>query len=93
MIDEHAEADLAPTLASRDVQVIDLDDPGIRDAVQANPTLVVAQQAPVCIDEYQHVPVILDALKARLNRESDLPGTAVLTGSTRHDALPARRRH
>jgi predicted AAA+ superfamily ATPase len=40
------------------------------------------------VDEYQHAPQILDALKARLNREGTLPGTAVLTGSTRQDALP-----
>ena len=31
---------------------------------------------------------MLDALKARLNREGAQPGTAVLTGSTRQDALP-----
>ncbi|WP_232847829.1 AAA family ATPase [Occultella kanbiaonis] len=35
------------------------------------------------------MPDILDALKARLNREGSLPGTAVITGSTRQDALPA----
>lgn len=35
-------------------------------------------------------PEVLDALKARLNREGSLPGTAVLTGSTRQDALPHR---
>jgi predicted AAA+ superfamily ATPase len=40
------------------------------------------------VDEYQNAPQILDALKARLNREGSLPGTAVLTGSTRQDALP-----
>jgi predicted AAA+ superfamily ATPase len=74
--------------ASRNVPVLDLDDPGTRDAVRVNPTLAVAEDAPVCIDEYQHVPELLDALKARLNREGSLPGTAVLTGSTRHDALP-----
>jgi predicted AAA+ superfamily ATPase len=42
----------------------------------------------LCVDEYQHAPQILDALKARLNREGTLAGTAVLTGSTRQDALP-----
>ncbi|WP_246044331.1 hypothetical protein [Propioniferax innocua] len=35
------------------------------------------------------MPGILDALKARLNREGSLPGTAIITGSTRQDALPA----
>lgn len=74
--------------AGRGVQVIDLDDLGTRDAVRANPTTTASGVAPLCVDEYQHVPEILDALKARLNRERAKPGTAVLTGSTRQDALP-----
>ncbi|MDN5859599.1 MAG: ATP-binding protein [Pseudonocardia sp.] len=77
------------TFARRhDTEVVDLDDPVTRDAVAANPILAVAGAAPLCLDEYQHVPELLDALKARLNRDAALPGTAVLTGSTRHDALP-----
>ncbi|WP_293774642.1 ATP-binding protein [Sporichthya sp.] len=74
--------------AGREVPVIDLDDVAVRDAVRANPTLTVSGKTPLCIDEYQHVPEILDAIKARLNREITDPGTAVLTGSTRQDALP-----
>jgi predicted AAA+ superfamily ATPase len=70
------------------VPVIDLDDPATRDAVAANLRAAIDEHAPVCIDEYQHVPDVLDAIKARLNREGSMPGTAVLTGSTRHDALP-----
>lgn len=70
------------------VPVVDLDDPAVRDAVLANPTVAVSEHTPLCLDEYQHAPGLLDALKARLNREGSLPGTAVLTGSTRHDALP-----
>ncbi|MHB1474253.1 MAG: AAA family ATPase, partial [Dermatophilaceae bacterium] len=54
----------------------------------ANPTLAIGEHTPVCLDEYQRAPDVLDAIKARLNREATLPGTAVLTGSTRHDALP-----
>lgn len=54
----------------------------------ANPQTAVATQDLLCVDEYQHAPEILDALKARLNHEGTLPGTAVLTGSTRQDALP-----
>lgn len=73
---------------SRDVDVIDLDDPVERDAVEANPNVAVAGSLPVCVDEYQHAPDLLAALKARLNREGATPGTAVLTGSTRQDALP-----
>ena len=74
--------------ANRGVQVIDLDDLGTRDAVRANPTLTASGAPPLCLDEYQHVPETLDAIKARLNREGVRPGIAVLTGSTRQDALP-----
>jgi len=35
-----------------------------------------------------HVPEILSAIKARLNREGSLPGTTLPTGSTCQDALP-----
>lgn len=73
---------------TRNAQVLDLDDPGTREAVAANSTAAVSGPAPVCVDEYQHVPEILSAIKARLNREGSLPGTAMLTGSTRQDALP-----
>ena len=74
--------------ATRGVAVVDLDDPEVLDAVIANPTLAVNGPTPVCIDEYQKAPDLLDALKARLNREGAAAGTAVLTGSTRHDAIP-----
>lgn len=70
------------------VAVLDLDDVGTRDAVTANPQTAVAASGLLCVDEYQHAPQILDALKARLNHEGTLAGTAVLTGSTRQDALP-----
>lgn len=73
---------------ARGVDVIDLDDPEVLDAVRANPTTAVSGASPVCIDEYQRALPVLDALKARLNRDNTQPGTAVLTGSTRHDAIP-----
>lgn len=79
---------LATFAATRGVPVLDLDDNAVRDAVLANPSLAVGEHTPVCLDEYQRAPGVLDAIKARLNREGTLPGTAVLTGSTRHDALP-----
>lgn len=69
--------------------VIDLDDIEVREAVHGNLAATASAGTPVCIDEYQRVPEVLDALKARLNREGSLPGTAVITGSTRQDALPA----
>lgn len=68
--------------------VLDLDDVEVREAVTGNLTSAAGGRAPVCVDEYQRVPDILDALKARLNREGSLPGTAVITGSARQDALP-----
>lgn len=69
--------------------VLDLDDIEVREAVIGNLASVAGGPAPLCVDEYQRVPDILDALKARLNRDGSLPGTAVITGSTRQDALPA----
>lgn len=73
---------------AHDVQVIDLDDLATRGAVAGDPALFVSGPAPVCIDEYQHVPDLLDAIKTELNRDAR-PGRFVITGSTRHDALPA----
>lgn len=69
------------------VEVIDLDDLGTRDAARADPALMVSGDRPVCIDEYQHVPELLDAIKAELNADGS-PGRFLLTGSTRHTALP-----
>jgi uncharacterized protein len=70
------------------VGVVDLDDPLVLDAAVASPGLTTSAPRPVCIDEYQHATVLLDALKARLNVEGSVPGTAIITGSTRQDALP-----
>lgn len=67
--------------------VIDLDDPATRSAVEADPRLFVAAPRPVLFDEYQQAPAILDAIKSELNKSSH-PGQFVITGSTRHDALP-----
>ena len=70
------------------VDVVDLDDLVVRDAVAASPSVIIDATTPICIDEYPYVPQVLDALKARLNREGVRPGVAVLTGSTRQDAVP-----
>lgn len=69
-------------------QYVDLDDPGTRQAVASDPYLFTSGGAPVCIDEYQHVPELLDAIKAELNRDLR-PGRFLLAGSTRFDSLPA----
>lgn len=68
-------------------EVIDLDDLPTRDAVKDDPARFVSGEAPVLIDEFQHVPALLDAVKAELNRDSS-PGRFVLTGSTRYATLP-----
>jgi predicted AAA+ superfamily ATPase len=73
--------------AAHGTEIIDLDDLATRDAVAADPATFVSGPAPVCIDEYQHAPLVLDAIKAELNKDTR-PGRFVITGSTRHDALP-----
>lgn len=79
---------LLRALAARHgAEIIDLDDLATREAVSADPATFVSGPAPVCIDEYQHVPVVLDAIKAELNRDGS-PGRFVITGSTRQDAAP-----
>jgi uncharacterized protein len=68
--------------------VIDCDDPATRTAVRADPGRFVESAEPVLIDEYQHVPELLDAIKAQLNRDLR-PGRYALAGSTRYAAVPA----
>jgi uncharacterized protein len=67
--------------------VIDCDDPATRAAVRNDPGRFVSGPETVLIDEYQHVPEILDAIKAELNRDLR-PGRYVLAGSTRYSTLP-----
>jgi uncharacterized protein len=67
--------------------VIDLDHLDQRAAVANDPMLFVGGPQPVCIDEFQHVPEVLDAVKAELNRRLE-PGRFVLTGSTRYEGIP-----
>jgi uncharacterized protein len=67
--------------------VIDCDDPATRAAVRNDPGRFASGPSPVFIDEYQHVPDLLDAIKAELNRDLS-PGRFVLAGSTRYSTLP-----
>jgi predicted AAA+ superfamily ATPase len=67
--------------------VIDCDDPATRAAVRNDPGRFVLGPPPVLVDEYQHVPELLDAIKAELNRDLS-PGRYVLAGSTRYSTLP-----
>ena len=67
--------------------VINLDDRLIRNAVASDPAAFVTGPSVVCVDEFQRVPDILDAIKVEL--DDDLRwGRFLLTGSTRFDALP-----
>lgn len=77
-------AELAPLAAQT---VYDLDQVQFRLLAQQNETALVGGATPVLIDEYQRVPSLLDAIKARLNREAR-PGMFVLAGSTSYDSLP-----
>lgn len=68
--------------------VLDLDDLATRDAVASDPAAFVSGTEPQFIDEFQHVPDLLDAIKAELNRASR-PGRFIIAGSTRYETLPA----
>ena len=68
-------------------QLLDLDDLDTRAAVTRDPATMIAGDGPVLIDEYQHAPVVLDAIKAQLNISSR-PGHFILTGSAHHESLP-----
>jgi predicted AAA+ superfamily ATPase len=78
---------LAALAAQFDRPVLDLDRPDARAAAASDPAFMVSGPGPVLIDEFQHVPEILDAIKAELNTDTR-PGRYVLTGSTRYPVLP-----
>jgi len=79
---------LLHSLASKaGVPIFDLDSPATRDLVTADPEFFAAGARPVLVDEYQKAPIILDAIKAELNRSSQ-PGQFALTGSASFYALP-----
>jgi len=67
--------------------VFDLDQEDYRRIVQSNPSAVAGGKPLVIVDEYQKVPELLDAIKARLNQETR-PGMFILSGSSSYDSLP-----
>jgi predicted AAA+ superfamily ATPase len=75
------------------IQALDFDNSVIREDAARDPEFYTQPEdnsqsgPPVLIDEYQRVPAILDAIKTRMNISSR-PGQFILTGSTRHNALP-----
>ena len=70
-----------------DVEITDLDDVVVRSRVQASPSDAVRGPTPVCIDEHQHVPELLQAIKAELNQRHD-NGRWLLTRSASFWAMP-----
>lgn len=78
---------LAALAVEHQVGIIDLDNSAQAALVAASPDDFVLGAAPVCIDEYQRVPELLQAIKGELNRRH-VPGRFVLTGSTRFESLP-----
>lgn len=79
---------LLRALARRfDRTVGDLDQRSTRDIAEATPSFWVQGDPPVFIDEYQHVPALLDAIKAELNL-GITPGRFVITGSTSYTTIP-----
>ena len=73
--------------SDHDVEVFDLDDRATRDAIRADTATYAASTPPVCFDEYQKAPEILEAIKAELNLNLT-SGRYLLAGSTTQDALP-----
>ncbi|MBO0803313.1 MAG: ATP-binding protein [Nocardiopsaceae bacterium] len=67
--------------------VIDCDDPGTQAVVRNDPARFIESGSLVLIDEYQHVPELLNAIKAQLNKDLR-PGQYLLAGSTRYATLP-----
>ena len=57
-----------------------------RALAATDPATFVTGSAPVFIDEFQHVPEVLDAISE--TNCSTVPGRYVITGSTRYDLLP-----
>ncbi len=78
---------LSAIATSTDAPLLDLDEPTIRAAVSDDPSAFIAKGPPICIDEYQKVPLVLDSIKAYLNTNPTARGF-LLTGSARHESLP-----
>lgn len=73
--------------ASTGAPLLDLDEPAVRAAVTDDPSTFISGGPPLCVDEYQRAPLILDAIKAFLNANPTGRGF-LLTGSSRHESLP-----
>ena len=78
---------LSAFAAERNVNVLDLDHRPTRLAVAQDPSFFVKGPGPICIDEYQKAPELLDAIKVELGRDGS-PGRFILAGSSNFEALP-----
>jgi hypothetical protein len=75
-------------LAKQGRQYLTFDDPGILAAAKSDPNgFIAGLNAPVTLDEVQHVPEIFPVIKAAIDR-SRQPGTFLLTGSANVLLLP-----
>lgn len=70
-----------------DARLFDFDDPAVFALAQQNLSLIADERLPVFIDEYQRIPDILQAIKARLNKGTQA-GMFLLAGSASYDSLP-----
>jgi predicted AAA+ superfamily ATPase len=69
-------------------QYLTFDDPGILAAARRDPNgFIAGLNAPVTLDEVQHVPEIFPAIKAAIDRKRE-PGRFLLTGSANVMLLP-----
>jgi len=78
----------SPEVAGQDRQYLTFDDPGILAAARRDPNgFVAGLNAPVTLDEIQHVPEIFSVIKAAIDRNRQ-PGRFLLTGSANVMLLP-----
>jgi predicted AAA+ superfamily ATPase len=68
------------TAERRVATVVRLDDPAQREIARADPALIVDAQAPILIDEWQHVPAVWDAVRRAVDQGAP-SGRYLLAGS------------
>jgi uncharacterized protein len=69
------------TASERAATIHQLDDPRQRPLAEADPDRLLADPAPVLIDEWQFVPVVWDRVRRAVDADSS-PGRFLLTGSS-----------
>lgn len=77
--------EIAATLP--DARLFDLDDDVVLSIARQSLSMLTNEGLPVLVDEYQRVPELLQAIKARLNRGAQ-PGMFILAGSASYDSMP-----